>query len=217
MNKLIEICQDHNILIHGIIDSDYHGNTAELFGISVIDTETVFAHLDRLDYYKTNFNFFCATNWSPEDNPIQARNRQKRHQLIDLIDQHQLNCVSLVDKNATVSKFATIGHDVYIDVNCNIQPDCVIHNHVSLNWGCGIAHHTVIERNCVIRDQAWTSGYCQFEPDCFIGVGVKALKNGTKFGQGTWIQEMVYIRRGTVKEEVVGRNTPNQRRVTHQV
>lgn len=213
MNQLKEICEDYNIKIHGIIDNDYHNSGKEFCGIPVIDTEKSFEDPDRLSFYKTNFNFFCATNWIPEKNTVQERNRQKRNNLINLLDQYQLPVISLVDNKANVSKYATIGHGVFIDAMCNIEPDVVVDDYVWIGWSSGIGHGTRIERNCVIQRQVWTGGFCHFEPECFVGIGAKTLKTKARFGKGTWIQEMVYIKRGTVPGEVVGLDGTNTRRV----
>lgn len=213
MNQLKEVCEDHNIQIHGIIDNDYFGSDTDFCGIPVIDTEQSFQDPARLDYYKNNFNFFCATNWIPEKNAVQLRNKEKRNKLIDLLDHYNLPVISIIDNQANVSKYAKIGRGVFIDAICNIEPDVVIDDYVWIGWSSGIGHGTRVERNCVIQRQVWTGGFCHFEPDCFIGIGAKTLKTRARFGKGTWIQEMVYIKRGTVPGEIVGLGGDNNRRV----
>jgi hypothetical protein len=47
----------------------------------------------------------------------------------------------------------------------------------------------------------------------YFGLCVKALKHGAKFGSGTIIHEAIYIRRGTVENEVVSMESDNLRRV----
>jgi hypothetical protein len=216
MNQLKEVCEDYNIEIHGIIDNDYHGSGKEFCGIPVIDTEKSFQDSKLLDFYKNNFNFFCATNWTPEKNPIHERNRQKRNNLINLLDQYQLPVISLIDNKANVSRYSTIGRGVFIDAICNIEPDVVVDDYVWIGWASGIGHGTHIERNCVIQRQVWTGGFCYFESECFVGIGAKTLKTKARFGKGTWIQEMVYIKRGTIPGEIVGLDGTNARRVVVQ-
>jgi NDP-sugar pyrophosphorylase family protein len=208
-----EVCEENGIEVAGIIDSDYFGNTSDLFNIPFIDTEESFNDLDKLKYYRDNFNFFCASNWSPEDNPVQKRNREKRHRLINLLDYYQFNVISLVDLRANLSKYAAVGRGVFIDAMCNIEAGVRISDYVNIMWSCGIGHDTTIERNCIIQRQVWTGGLCHFEPECFVGIGAKTLKTRARFGKGTWIQEMVYIKRGTVPGEIVGLDGTNTRRV----
>jgi hypothetical protein len=50
----------------------------------------------------------------------------------------------------------------------------------------------------------------------YFGPAVKAMKYGAKFSSGTFIHEGVYIRRGTLENEVVSMQSPNQSRVVHQ-
>lgn len=208
-----EVCDENEIEVAGIIDNDYFGNTSDLFGMPFIDSELSFTDPSKLAYYQKNFNFFCASNWSPEDNPVQKRNREKRHKLIDLLDEHQLNTISLIDQRANVSKYSNIGRGVFIDAMCNIEAGVKIHDYVNIMWSCGIGHDTIVERNTTIQRQVWTGGNCHFEPNCFIGIGAKTLKSGAKFGTGTWVQEMTYIKRGTVAGEIVGIDGVNQKRI----
>jgi len=72
MEKYTELCEELGIVVAGLLDNDYWGNTAELGGVKVLDTEK------NIDQYLNNYNFFCATNWNPIDDPIMVRNRQKK-------------------------------------------------------------------------------------------------------------------------------------------
>jgi hypothetical protein len=65
----------------------------------------------------------------------------------------------------------------------------------------------VIQRQCSIAGQA------HFEINCFLSVGVKALKPGATFGRDTFIHECMYIRRGTIPGEVIEINGANMSRV----
>ena len=67
---LQDMCDELNITIAGIIDNDYYGNTKEINGIPVIDTELNFNDPDQLEYYKNNYNFFLAVNWHPYADPV---------------------------------------------------------------------------------------------------------------------------------------------------
>lgn len=213
MTKLVDICNLSGIKIAGIIDSDYYGNTDQYQGIPVIDTQESFNNTDKLDYYRDNYNFFCAVNWGPEQTEVFKRNRDKRHLLLDLIDQHKLECISLVDPLSRIASDATIGRGVFIDAMCLIESEADIHDYVSIYAFCGIGHHTTIMRNCVFQRHCSISGNCTFEPDTYLGTAVKALKTGAVFGAGTFIHEAVYIRRGTVPNEIVGMNGKNMSRV----
>lgn len=209
----MDLCSFYNIEIAGIIDNDYWGNTADLSGIPVIDTETSFDDPVKLQHYRDNYNFFCATNWAPESDAVTVRNKNKRMQLIDLLDQHQLDCISLIDPSARISSSATIEPGVYIDAFVLIETSAEIHKHAHVYAFTGIGHHTIVMRNCVIQRHCSIAGDCVFEPNTYVGTAVKALKTGAVFGSNTFIHEAVYIRRGTVSNETVKFNGNNMSRV----
>lgn len=213
MSKLNDVCQLAGIEIAGIIDSDYYGNTDSLSGIPVIDGEHSFLDSVKLEYYRNNFNFFCATNWQPERDSIILRNKEKRSRLIDLIDSCMLNCISLVDPFSRISGSASIGRGVYIDAFVLVEAQCKIDDYVSIYAYTGIGHHTTVMRNSVIQRHCSISGNCVFEPNTYIGTAVKALKPGARFGTNTFIHEAVYIRRGTIPNETVSIDGNNMSRV----
>ena len=213
MHKIIDLCTINNIKIAGVVDGDYWGNTEKLSGIPVIDTESSFTDPQKLQHYRDCYNFFCATNWSPENDSVTVRNKNKRERLIDLIDQYQLNCISLVDPMARVSFSAKIGKGVYIDAFVLVETFAEIQDHASVYAFTGVGHHTIIMRNCVVQRHCSIAGECVFEPNTYLGTAVKALKTGAVFGPNTFIHEAVYIRRGTVANEVVKMDGDNMSRV----
>ena len=206
MTKLVDICDQAGIKIAGIIDNDYYGNTKFIQGIPVIDSE------ENINQYQ-DCNFFCAVNWLPANDPVLVRNRDKRKRLIDLIDSKELNCISLVDSYSRVSSTATIGRGVYIDAFVLVESLAEIHDYVSIYAYTGIGHHTIVERNTVIQRHCSIAGGCVFEHDTFIGTAVKALKTNAVFGFNTFIHEGIYIRRGTIPDEIVSLNGGNRSRV----
>jgi acetyltransferase-like isoleucine patch superfamily enzyme len=212
LQKILEVCAQHNIDVAGILDKDYWGNTDCLYNVPIIDSE------DNIGLYKNDYNFFCATNWIPANDLISIRNKEKRVKLIELIETNNLPTISLIDKSARVSPFAKIGKGVYIDSFVLIEPQVEIGNYSNIYAYSGIGHHTVIMTNCVIQRHCSVTGYCTFEDNVYLGTAVKALKTGSIFGKGSFINEGVYIRRGTVPEEIVsitGKNT--KRLIAHYV
>lgn len=197
------MCQEHSIAIHGIIDSDYYGNTDVIAGIPIIDTEEVFADLEKLDYYKNNFNFFCATNWIPLRDPVSKRNKEKRFRLIELIKTHNLPCISLIEKDSKVSRYATIGYNVYLDYLVLISPDVTVGDFTCMYNRASIGHHTVIGENCVIQADCIVMSECVLEDNIYLGTSVRLLKPKTKIAHGTFIHEMVYLRKNTQPNQVV--------------
>ena len=203
LEKYIEVCDEHGITIHGIIDADYYGNTTEISGVPVIDTELSFLDPEKLKYYQTNFNFFCATTWVPLTDSVSERNKQKRHRLIDLIKQNQLNCISLVDKQSKVSKFSLVGRGVFLDYLVLLSPNVEVGDFTFIYNGTSIGHDTVIGENCVIQAYSIVMSQCTMGDNVFFGTRVQALKHQTKISSGTFVHEMVYLRRNTLPNEIV--------------
>lgn len=216
MHKLVGICEDHGITVAGIIDSDYYGNCDQLCEIPVIDSESFVNDTAKLAHYRNNYNFFCATNWIPEQSPVAVRNRQKRNRLIDMIESNSLNCISLVDRDARMLKYAEIGRGVFLDAHVMIEVKSKIGDFVSIYYNTLIGHDNVVGKNCVFQRQCILTGNNVVEPDVFFGVAVKALKPGAVFKRNSFIHEGIYIRRGTTENEVVSMNSINQSRLVYQ-
>lgn len=217
MYILTEACEQLGIKFAGIIDKDFYGNRDYICDVPVIDSEESFNDPEKLAYYKNNFNFFCATNWIPEPTPVHIRNREKRLMLLDLLDTHKLNCISIVHPKSNVSRHAEIHPGVYIDAHVNVEPKVVVGAHSRIMYLTAIAHNTIIGRNCVFSRHCGIGAYCVFEDNVFFGNASKGLKNGATFSENTFVHEGVYIRRGTVQNEVVSMISPNQRRVVHYI
>jgi acetyltransferase-like isoleucine patch superfamily enzyme len=213
LHKISEACEDHGIAIHGIIDSDYYGNTASICGIPVIDSQSCFDNPERCEYYRSNFNFICVTNWNPEQTPVNIRNRKKRFELIDCIEKHHLDTISVIDKSSVVSKYAAIGRNVFIECLSHVSPETIIEDHCFIGSMSGISHHVHLHKNCVVQGDCRILTNCVLHSNTYFGTGVRALKPGSVFGENTFIHEMVYIRRGTVPNEVVSFAGENLSRV----
>lgn len=214
MEKLVEVCDAFSITVAGIIDRDYYGNTVDLCGIPVIDSEDNFNNYASLENYKNNYNFFCATNWTRMDDPISLRNKQKRLDHIKLVRTLGLNCISLVDHTARISKYSQIGRGVFLDSHVLIEPRSTIGDFTSIFYNSMIGHHCTVGENCVFQRQCMLMGYNLVGENSYFSPAVKALKSGAEFGANTYIQEAIYIKRGTMEDETVSLHSGNQRRVT---
>jgi hypothetical protein len=153
MYKQTEVCEKLGIKIFGVIDSDYFGNTEKICDLPVVDSQDSFNDPIKLNFYKDNFNFFCAVNWTPESNKILVRNKQKRKELIDLIDQYKLNCISIVDPRARISKHAKLGFGCFIVGDVMLELHVIVDNFVNIYCNNDVGHGSYIGRNCVIQRQ----------------------------------------------------------------
>lgn len=211
-----DACEHLGIQVHGIIDSDYWGNTDLFYGIPVIDSEESFENPEKLNYYRDNFNFFCATNWVPSTDPVYIRNIEKRYKIIKLIEDYNLNCITIVDSCAKIYKSTKIGRGCFIDGYINILPRVTIGNYTNIYTFSHIGHDTVIGNNCVIQRHCAVPSDSVVEDDVFFGSGSRALKDNTIYRRGTFVHESIYLRRSTVENEIVSIHGTNTKRVVSQ-
>lgn len=213
MHELLEVCEDNNIQVHGVIDQDYYGNTEMLCDIPVIDGESVFDNPERLQYYRDNFNFFCATNWTPVQNAVHIRNKEKRMRLLDLLDQHQLSVISLIHKLADVSRYSTVGKGVYVDAFASVEPCVDIGDYVMIYSHSIIGHHATLGRNSVFQRRTSLSANTAYGKNVYFGLLVAHFRTNVVVSDGTFVHEGVCFKRGTVKNEVVSFDGENIKRV----
>ena len=210
---LKDICEELNVDIVGIIDSDYFGNTEHIDGIPIIDTEASFHDPEVLAKYKNNYNFFLATNWSPYKDPVAARNRQKRLKLIDLIDKFDLPCISLVDPTARVQKTTKIGKNVFIDSFVYISAHNQIEDYVSIFALTGIGVGNTVKRNSAIQRRSAIMHNTVLEQNVYFELGVSVFVSDVVFKTGTVIHPGIIMGRGTQENEVVSLVGKDLRRV----
>lgn len=197
MAKQFDICDLMGIEIAGIIDTDYYGNTEELYGVKVIDS------FDNLDSYKQDHNFFVASNWIPVQEQVHVRNIEKREMIKTLVKKKELSVISLVHPDASISPRSSIGRNCYIDAGVVIEPHCQIGDYNMFYALAFIGHNMIIGNNCVIQRQCMIAHDCVMEDDCYFGLMSKAVKTKCVWRKGTFVQEGIYIKRGTKENEIV--------------
>lgn len=210
---LIEVCEQHDITIAGIIDNDYYGNTAELEGLPVIDTEESFKDPEVLDSYKKQYNFFLATNWLSDTDAVSTRNRDKRKKLIELIDHFEIPCISLIDKDARVHKSNQIGKNVLIDALSYISPKNVIGDYTSIFAATMIGYNNTIGRSCVFQRHSGIMHNNIVEDNVYFGLHSQDSCGGLTIRRGTVIHPCIMIRRNTDQDEVISLAGKELRRV----
>lgn len=210
----LETCQENGMSVHGIIDQDYFGNTETICGIPVIDSETAFDDPAQAEYYRNNFDFFCATNWMPMSDPVTQRNRQKRDRLLALINQHQLNCVNIIDQRAKISPSAQIGHGCYIAEFAVIEPNVTIGNFVNIWSHCIVGHNSTVGHNTVIQRKCNIISDVCIEENVYLSMSVCLYKSYSTVKKNTFVHECVYLKRSTISNEIIGLAGTNPRRVT---
>jgi acetyltransferase-like isoleucine patch superfamily enzyme len=213
MFQLTELAEDVGITIAGILDSDYYGNTEKIGGYPVIGSEDILNDGVVCEKYRNKYNFFCATNWAPMQESGAKRSLEKRQKYIGLIKEKKLNCISLIDPSAKVSRHAIIGKNVFVDAQVYVEPECIIEDFVRIYFLNVIGHGSVLRKNATLQRRCILAAKVTLEEDVYFGPSVIALKTNAVFGKGTFIHECIYIKRNTLPGEIVSLESENQKRV----
>jgi UDP-3-O-[3-hydroxymyristoyl] glucosamine N-acyltransferase len=214
MYKLIEVCVQWGIRIHGIIDSDYHTHDPAVCDLPIVDTEMAFEDPEKLTHYQENYNFFCAVNWMPMTDPSNIYNRNKRQKYINLIRKNNFNCISLVNYHSDVSKYSHIGVGVFVDTFGLVEAQCSIEDFVSIYAFAGIGHHSTVKENTVIQRHCSITAHVTIERDSYVGIASKVLKNKSTIGANSFIHPGIILHRSTIPNETVSLTGKNIQRVT---
>lgn len=213
MFQLTELAEDLGIEIAGILDSDYFGNTEKIGGYSVIGSEDLLLDEKYSNELSSKYNFFCATNWSPIQESGALRTFEKRKKYINLIREKNLNCISLIDPSAKVSRHSIIGKNVFIDAQVNVEPEVIIEDFVRVYFLNVIGHGSILRTNATLQRRCILATNVTLEEDVYFGPSVIALKTNAVFGKGTFIHECIYIKRSTIPGEIVSLQSENQKRI----
>jgi hypothetical protein len=200
---LVDLCEQHNIKIAGIIDSDYYGNTSHLENIPVIDTEDSLNDPVKLQHYKENYNFFLSTSWVTGTDNIQLRNLEKRKKLIGLIEEKNLPCISLIDSSSRVHKSNQIGKNVIVDSLVYISPRNIIGDYTAIWAATMIGYCNTIGKSCVFQRHSGIMHYNKIGDHVYFGLHTQDSVGSLNIANGTIIHPCLMIRRDTKENEVI--------------
>jgi UDP-3-O-[3-hydroxymyristoyl] glucosamine N-acyltransferase len=110
-----------------------------------------------------------------------------------------------------------LGYGCFIDGDVMLEHHVTVDNFVNIYCNNDVGHGSYIGRNCVIQRQCMLAAESHLENDVFMAMRVTALKYGARYGAGSFVQEGIYLRRGTLPDEVVSLKTENPSRVVGQI
>ncbi len=195
LERYIEACERQSQPVHGIIDTDYYGNTESIAGLPIIDS---FEGLEQnLEKYLQHV-FFVATNWNPQ-NP---RDAGKRKNIIDMVRRLNLTCVSLVDPTSYVSKYTQIGQGVFVGSGATVEPRVRLDDFCNIGDQVIVGHDSVIGENTVL---ARNSGvHAQVGRDCYVSVHAFVWDHGgVTVGNNVMISPSMWVKRNVADNEHV--------------
>lgn len=185
---LVELIESTGRDIHGIYDPDGIVNDLGLTTLSFTQA------LER----RVDCEYIVGTTWVPGSHPISRRTRNKRLELIGIIQQHRLVGATLVHPSALVSARAQLGHNVIVGARAQINHGAVIHDHVTVKDQAYISHDVTIGSKTLIQIGACVTGGCEIGENCFVGVNstiINRHQDGRhmKIGAGTVIAPSVTV------------------------
>jgi UDP-3-O-[3-hydroxymyristoyl] glucosamine N-acyltransferase len=189
--------------VYGVMDGDYTKGD-EYWGIPVINSETVFDNPKLAQYYKQNFVFFNAINWLPMNDKISVRNTQKRHKFMQLIQQHNLECINIIEEGSYVSTKSTkLGTNIYLGHWIAIEPHCVVEDFVSLFGHTFLGHHTQVGENSQIQRHGEMYGNVRLGKNSYVGTHAGIVQDCV-VGDNVWIQPGIRVCRNVENNEIIG-------------
>jgi sugar O-acyltransferase (sialic acid O-acetyltransferase NeuD family) len=161
---------------------------SELFGIPVVDFETIQSIFAPKDHY-----VFTALTYA-------KLNRIRTRLYLDA-KAKGYGIASYVSSRAFCWRNITIGENVFIFEDNTIQPFVTIGNNVIMWSGNHIGHHSTIKDNCFISSHVVISGHCEVGENCFIGVNA-TIANNLTIARDTFIAMSAAITKSTEENKV---------------
>lgn len=196
MQLLADAAYRQGLKVAGIFDSDYYGNTEEYRGFPIIGSEQQFEDPKMLNMLCKDYDFFIATNWSPD--PVHDRDRDKRKYLIDLVERLGITCINLIDPNCYIGSNVKIGQGTYIGYNSYIEFDnqigsfCIIHSDNGISNGCTIGKNTIIRQRCGLANaDVGNNVYIGTCTNMFTSSRRLIVGDGAVVNQGLWVMRSV--------------------------
>lgn len=191
-----DAAERQGLTVAGIIDSDWYGNTDNFKGVPIIGTEVDFNDNDKLNYYKEQYDFFISVNWTTD--PHHTRDKEKRQMFINLVREHKIKCISLIDPTSYLGTGTQVGEGVYVAFSAMIEPGTILKDFCQVHDFVGLAHGTIVGENTVIQRQAGL--HADIGDNVYIGMWTKVFKSGLmKIGNNAIINPGLYVARD-VKE-----------------
>ena len=94
---------------------------------------------------------------------------------------NNINWITIIHPNATISDTAKIGKGVFVNANCVINSQANISNHCIINTNVIVEHDVLIKENCVLSPSVTICGNVIINENTFIGCGTNIIDEN-KYG-----------------------------------
>jgi carbonic anhydrase/acetyltransferase-like protein (isoleucine patch superfamily) len=201
MQLFVDVAHRQNLTIAGIMDSDYYGNKEMFMELPILWSEEQLSDPTILKNLTENYYFFIATNSSPDVG--HSRDVHKRKRLIDLVNQYNLPCISIIDPSAFIGSRVELGKGLFIGYNVSIDHDVKIgdfsqiYTAAVISHGCIIGKNTIIQRVCQI-------GNTEIGNNVYVGLWSHVYgEKGLTVGNDSIIYQGLHVSRSVEPNEVV--------------
>lgn len=198
------ICELNNQPVLGVLDDDYAGNTADYEGTKVIGSELTYNFQNAKD-----FLYFVSSSVVP----VNQRDRSKRLRLIELINQQNLECATIIHPSSEVYRSATINPGCYIGYNAAVTSNAVMMSHSQVHSHANLTHDCVLGINSALERLATIAGGVRIGNNVHIGMGTMLIKSGCTVGDNAVIHPGITVVRDVAENEVVSLAGGNTKRI----
>jgi len=163
IQQMVDICQLHSLEVFGIVDGDYWNNTTHIDAVPVVGSESQWD-------WSSNYYYFVATNWTLGTDPVHQRNRQKRINHINLLQQNHIQCINLIHPTAVVPITCTLGNGIMIGANAVLGNHCRIGNHCQIREQSYLAHSATLGNNVILQVQSYIGSHVTVQDHSYVGI-----------------------------------------------
>lgn len=199
-----EIAEQMGISVKGVIDDNFFGNTDSICDIPFIESEETFNFEKERDRYV----FFV----SPSVVPTFLNDRKKRQKMIKIVEDYNLELVSLINNFSQISKSAILHPGCYIGFGAGVGYKATVMPHSQIHSHSALSHNCVLGKNSVIERRAYVIGGAIVGENVHIGFDTVIAKANI-VGNNSIVHPRVTVFRDVEENEVVSLAGGNTRRI----
>jgi UDP-N-acetylbacillosamine N-acetyltransferase len=156
--EIIELCEENNIEIIGIIDNE---KTGEVLSLPIVGNDI------NIEDWKTIYHDIKLII-TPDLPAV-------RKKLALIYKAHHFECSTIVSNSSRISKSSIIKDGVVIQAGVNLSSEVLVGEFVKINNNANIMHNVTIGNFTTIAPNAVLLGYVRIGEACYIGANATIL------------------------------------------
>jgi acetyltransferase-like isoleucine patch superfamily enzyme len=199
-----ETAEQMGISVKGVIDDNYFGNTDSICYIPFIGSEKTFNFEKERDSYV----FFV----SPSVVPLNLNDRNKRQKMIKIVDDYNLELISLINKFSQISKSAILHPGCYVGFGAGVGYKSTLMPHSQVHSHSALSHDCILGKNSVVERRAYVIGGAIVGENVHIGFD-SVIAKANIVGNNSVVHPRVTVFRDVEENEIVSLAGGNTRRI----